>query len=152
MVELAVAIGIVLSLVFIELIGMAAGGIIVPGYIALQLGSPDRLIGMIIISFVTFLTIKQISRITFLFGRRQMVASLLVGTLYAIVSHHLMFFNISDSTFELSAVGWVVPGLIAHWAVKQGYLKTIAMLILISVLVRFIVIIAFNGELIPTLY
>ena len=42
MIEFAVAIGIVLSLFFIEAFGMAAGGIIVPGYVALQLGSPDR--------------------------------------------------------------------------------------------------------------
>lgn len=152
MVELAVTIGIVLSLVFIEVIGMAAGGIIVPGYIALQLGEPDRLIGMILISFITFLGLKLIGKFTFLFGRRQMVVSLLIGTIFAIVSHHFMFFNTSESTLELSAVGWVVPGLIAHWSIKQGYVKTLAMLTLISVLVRFIVIIVSNGSIIPTLY
>ncbi len=152
MIELAVAIGIVLSLFFIEAFGMAAGGIIVPGYVALQLGSPDRLIGMIVIAFATFLTIKLLGKFTFLFGRRQMVVSLLIGTIYAIFSHHFMFFNTAANTMEFSAVGWVVPGLIAHWAIKQGFLKTLSMLSIISVLVRLIVIIVFGGNTIPDLY
>ncbi|MGD1846061.1 MAG: poly-gamma-glutamate biosynthesis protein PgsC [Salibacteraceae bacterium] len=152
MIELAVTFGIVMSLIFIEAFGMAAGGIIVPGYIALQLGEPDRLIGMVLIALLTFLTLKVIGKFTFLFGRRQMVVALLIGTLYAIVSHHVMYFNTADSTLELSAVGWVVPGLIAHWAMKQGFTKTMSMLAIISVLVRFMVILVFNGSTIPNLY
>ncbi len=152
MIEVAVTIGIVLSLFFVEAFGMAAGGIIVPGYIALQIGEPDRLIGMVTVAFATFLIIKLISKFTFLFGRRQMVVSLLIGTILAIVSHHFMFFNTAKTTIELSAIGWVVPGLVGHWSVKQGFIKTIAMLAIISILVRFIVIIINNGALIPDLY
>ncbi len=152
MIELAVTIGIILSLFFIEAFGMAAGGIIVPGYVALQLGTPDRLIGLVVIAFVTFLTIKFISRFTFLFGRRQMVVSLLIGTIYAIISHHFLFFNTAENTLEFSAVGWVVPGLIAHWSAKQGFIKTLAMLAIISVLVRLVVIIVYSGNTIPELY
>ena len=152
MIELAVTIGVILSLFFVEVFGMAAGGIIVPGYVALQLGTPDRLIGLVVIALLTFLTLKLIGRYTFLFGRRQMVVALLVGTIYSIFSHHFMFFNTSESTLELSAVGWVVPGLIAHWAAKQGFVKTIGMLGTISVLARLLVIIIYNGQLIPDLY
>ncbi len=152
MIELAVTIGIILSLFFIEAFGMAAGGIIVPGYVALQLGTPDRLIGLVVIAFATFLTIKFVGRFTFLFGRRQMVVSLLIGTIYAIISHHFLFFNTAENTVEFSAVGWVVPGLIAHWSVKQGFVKTLAMLAIISVLVRLVVIIVYNGNTIPELY
>ena len=152
MIELAVTIGIVLSLLFIEAFGMAAGGIIVPGYIALQLTAPDRLIGVVVIALITFLLVKLISRYTFLFGRRQMVVALLIGTVFSILSHHYMFFNTNSTTLEFSAVGWVVPGLIAHWSVKQGYLKTLSMLAITSVLVRLLVILFFWGEIIPDLY
>lgn len=152
MIELAVVIGIILSLFFVEAFGMAAGGIIVPGYVALQLGTPDRLVGLVIIALATFLVIQLIGRFTFLFGRRQMVVSLLVGTIFSIVSHHYGFFNTTSSTLEFSAVGWVVPGLVAHWASKQGFVKTMSMLSLISVIVRLFVIIAFNGKTIPQLY
>lgn len=152
MIELAVTLGIILSLFFIEAFGMAAGGIIIPGYVALQIGSPDRIIGLMIISFITFLIIKLIGRYTFLFGRRQMVVSLLVGTILAIFSHHFMFYNTHETTVEFSAVGWVVPGLIAHWSVKQGYLKTISVLAILSVLVRLIVISVFDFNPIQNFY
>jgi hypothetical protein len=51
---------------------------------------------------------------------------------------------------QLQAVGWVVPGLIAHWFGKQGIFRTLCVLFITSVLVRLIVILIFNGELLPT--
>ncbi len=146
MIELAVTLGITLSLLFIEAFGMAAGGIIVPGYVALELASPDRLIGLLLISLLTFGALKGIGKFTFLFGRRQMVVALLIGTILSIASHQLLIINTGESTIHLSAIGWVVPGLIAHWAAKQGYLKTISMLTVISVLIRLIIIVANNGN------
>ena len=91
MIELAVTLGIVFSLFFIEVFGMAAGGIVIPGYIALQLNHPDRLIGTLIISLLTFFIIKLIARYTFLFGRRQMVVAVMIGTILSIVSHTVDF-------------------------------------------------------------
>ncbi len=152
MIELAVTLGIILSLIFIEIFGIAAGGIVIPGYIALQLNHPDRLLGTLIISLLTYLSIIGISKFTFLFGRRQMVVAVLVGTILSIISHHLFIFNTATSTLEFSAVGWIVPGLIAHWSVKQGYFKTISMLTITAIVVRLIVIISFNGMPFPDLY
>ncbi|MEL6809852.1 MAG: poly-gamma-glutamate biosynthesis protein PgsC [Bacteroidota bacterium] len=152
MIELSVTLGIIISLFFIEKFGMAAGGIIIPGYIALQLTTIDRLLGLVVISFVTYLLIKMIGRFTFLFGRRQMVVALLIGTILSIVSHHFLIFNTSSSTVELSAIGWVIPGLIAHWAAKQGFVKTLAMMAVTSVIVRLLVILCFLGESLPELY
>ena len=148
MIELAITLGIVLSLFFIEAFGLAAGGVIIPGYIALQLTHPDHIIGTVITSFATYLIITLISKFTFLFGRRQMVVALLVGTLLSILSHNLLEFNTTNSTAEFSAIGWVIPGLIAHWAAKQGYVKTLSMLAVTSIIVRFAVIICFKGALI----
>ncbi len=151
MVELAITLGIVLSLFFIEAFGLAAGGVIIPGYIALQLNTPDKLIGTVIISLATYLIILLISKFTFLFGRRQMVVALLVGTLLSILSHHFLIFNSGDSTAEFSAIGWVIPGLIAHWSAKQGYPKTLAMLAITSIIVRLTVILCFGGSLISNI-
>jgi len=151
MIELAITLGIVFSLIFIELFGMAAGGVIIPGYISLQLTNVDKILGTLLIAFITFLIITLISKFTFLFGRRQMVVALLVGTLLSIISHHYLYVNTETSTVEFSAVGWVIPGLIAHWSIKQGFMKTISMLAITSVLVRFLVIIFFNGNLLPNI-
>ena len=149
MIELSVTLGLVFSLLSYEIFGLAAGGIVVPGYIALQLSTPDRLAGTIIVSLLTFLIIKLLSNYTFLYGRRQMVMCLLVGCLLANFSRHFLMIDVTSSTIQLQAVGWVIPGLIAHWFSKQGIFKTLAVLFITSVLVRLIVIILFNGELFP---
>jgi gamma-polyglutamate biosynthesis protein CapC len=149
MIELAVTLGLVFSLISYEVFGLAAGGIVVPGYIALQLSEPDRLLGTMIVSLVTFLVIKTLGSYTFLYGRRQMVMSLLVGCLLANISRHFLSIDLTSSSIQLQAVGWVIPGLIAHWFAKQGIFKTICVLLITSVLVRLIVIILFNGELFP---
>jgi len=56
--------------------------------------------------------------------------------------------DISENTYHLEALGWVIPGLIAHWIDKQGIVKTISMLVITSVIVRFSVILFYNGALI----
>lgn len=149
MVELAITLGLIFSLLSYEFFGVAAGGIIVPGYIALQLGSVERLAGIFIVSGITFLIVKILGRYTFLYGHRQMVVSLLVGGLLANFSRYFLSFEIGTSTIELHAVGWVIPGLIGYWFARQGIFKTIAALMITAVLVRLIVIISFNGQLIP---
>jgi hypothetical protein len=57
MVELAITLGLIFSLLSYEVFGLAAGGIVVPGYIALQLAQPDRLAGIILVSLSTYLII-----------------------------------------------------------------------------------------------
>ena len=128
--------------------GLAAGGIVVPGYFALQLSHPDQIVATIAISIITSMIIKLIGRYTFLYGRRQMVLALLVGCILALLSHHFLVLDISENTYHLEALGWVIPGLIAHWIDKQGIVKTISMLVITSVIVRFSVILFYNGALI----
>jgi poly-gamma-glutamate biosynthesis protein PgsC/CapC len=149
MIEIAITLGLVFSLLSYEVFGLAAGGIVVPGYIALQLSHPDRLIGIVVVSFVTYLIIKVLGNYTFLYGRRQMVLSLLVGCLLANFSRYFMNIDLASGTMELQAVGWVIPGLIAHWFGKQGVFKTLNVLFVTSVLVRLIIILVFAGALLP---
>jgi len=149
MIELAITLGLVLSLLSYEVFGLAAGGIVVPGYIALHLSQPDRMMGVLLVSLLTYLIVKVVSNYTFLYGRRQMVVSLLLGALLANFSRQFLTFNIASTAVELTAVGWVVPGLIAHWFGKQGIFKTLCVLLVTSVVVRLIVIALFGGDLLP---
>ncbi|HZK06753.1 MAG TPA: poly-gamma-glutamate biosynthesis protein PgsC [Bacteroidales bacterium] len=149
MIELAITIGLVFSLLSYEVFGLAAGGIVVPGFVALQLTHPDRLLGILGVSLLTFLIIKILSNYTFLYGRRQMVLSLLIGVLLANFSRYFLSINIASTSLELAAVGWVIPGLIAHWFAKQGIFQTISVLFVSSVLVRLFLILLFAGALLP---
>lgn len=149
MIELAITLGLVFSLLSYEIFGLAAGGIVVPGYIALQMSNPDRIISTLIISLITLITVKIIGKYTFLYGRRQMVVSLLVGGIFSNFLREFFTLSIFLTTLELRAVGWVIPGLIAHWFAKQGIVKTVMVLTITAILVRFLVIIFFGGRLIP---
>lgn len=149
MIELAITLGLILSLLSYEIFGLAAGGIVVPGYIGLHLSQVDRMAGVLLVSLVTYLIVKVMSYYTFLYGRRQMVVSLLIGALLANFSRQFLTFNVGAATAELTAIGWVVPGLIAHWFGKQGIFKTLCALLVTSVIVRLAVIILFDGQLFP---
>ena len=78
-VQAAVGIGVIISLVFSELLGASAGGIVVPGYIALYLDKPMQILGTLIISLITWGIIRLIGNFTLLFGKRRMVLSILIG-------------------------------------------------------------------------
>ncbi len=149
MIELAITLGLIFSLLAYEVFGLSAGGIVVPGYIALQLSHPDKIIGIFAVSLLTFLIIKVLGKYTFLYGRRQMVLSLLIGCLLANFSRHFFVVNISSTIVELNAVGWVVPGLLAHWFAKQGIYKTVSVLSVTAVLDSLIIILLFGGALLP---
>ncbi|MBT7311770.1 poly-gamma-glutamate biosynthesis protein PgsC, partial [bacterium] len=45
MIYQAIGLGLVISLIFSEVMGVAAGGLIVPGYIAMYLDQPLRIVG-----------------------------------------------------------------------------------------------------------
>jgi gamma-polyglutamate biosynthesis protein CapC len=149
MIETAIALGLVSSLFFVDAFGLAAGGIVVPGYFALQLSHIDQVAATFAIAILTSIIVKIIGRYTFLYGRRQMVMCLLVGCILALISHHFLVFDVSENTFRLEALGWVIPGLIAHWIDKQGIIKTASMLVITAVIVRFSVILLYNGSLMP---
>ena len=149
MVEVAITLGLVLSLLAYEGFGLAAGGLVVPGYIALQLGAPERLAGVFVVALLTLGILRLVSRWTFVFGRRQLVLCVLVGCLLSIASRNFLGFDVGLTTVELYAVGWVVPGLIANWFLKQGVVRTLCAIVITSALVRFVVILAFGGSLLP---
>ncbi len=149
MVEVAITLGLVLSLLAYEGFGLAAGGLVVPGYIALQLGAPERLAGVFVVALVTVAILHLVARYTFVFGRRQLVLCVLVGCLLSIFSRGYLRFDVGLSTVELYAVGWVIPGLIANWFLKQGIVRTMCTIVITSTLVRFLVILCFGGALLP---
>ncbi|MDD3051718.1 MAG: poly-gamma-glutamate biosynthesis protein PgsC [Candidatus Cloacimonetes bacterium] len=146
MIEAAVGIGVFLSLLFSELLGASAGGIVVPGYIAMNLDRPKNIIGTLIVSFITLLLIKFISLFTILYGKRRMVLSILLGFICGWVFKYLNIGGITVNDLEMQSIGFIIPGLIANWMERQGIPKTISVMLLSAVIVRLILIIISGGE------
>ncbi len=145
----SIGIGMFLSLLLTETIGLAAGGIVVPGYIALVLHRPAQVISTIGIGIITYLIVRLLSFYLIIYGRRLLIVSILVGYLIAYFTKISPPISINAIAIDIETVGFVIPGLIAYWIARQGIIPTLAAMIIVSSLVRFIIIIIHNGVVIP---
>lgn len=146
MVEAAVGLGVIISLLFSELLGASAGGIVVPGYIAMYLHRPTMIIGTIAVSLATLILIKLISSVTLLYGKRRMVLSILIGFILGWATRNIIFINVTIYDLKMQSIGYIIPGLIANWMERQGIFRTLFTMIIAAVLVRLILIIIAGGE------
>jgi len=121
-----IGIGMVLSLFLTETLGVTAGGIIVPGYIAMNLESPERLVITFGVSILTFLIIKLLSKFIMVYGKRRLVLALLIGFLLGYLSRSENMITVGLGTTDLIVIGNIIPGLIANWMDRQGVLRTIS--------------------------
>ena len=121
-----IGIGMVLSLFLTETLGVTAGGIIVPGYIAMNLESPERLVITFGVSILTFLIIKLLSKFIMVYGKRRLVLALLIGFLLGYLSRSENMITAGLGTTDFIVIGNIIPGLIANWMDRQGILRTIS--------------------------
>ena len=147
MAELSIGIGLFINIVFVEVIGIAAGGMVVPGYIALHLDSPLNVLSTVLVAFATFGMVRFLSRFLIIYGHRHLMFSILTGFLltraFNFASDQGLFL---EASLQMRAIGMIVPGLIAYWMERQGVLETICGLVIGSVTTRFILIMVLGGE------
>ncbi len=143
----AIGIGLVVSLVFSESMGLAAGGLVVPGYIALSLRDPIQVVMTLVLGFATFLCIRLLGNFMVLYGRRRTVVIILIGFVLGWFFRNLMVLEIAGDTIELAAIGYIIPGLVGMWIDRQGMTETTATLITSGVLVRLVLILIYGGEM-----
>ena len=141
----AVGIGMFLSLILTETIGLAAGGIVVPGYIALVLHNPIQVIITIVVGIITYLIVKLISLYIIIYGRRLLIVSILIGYLIAYITKISPMVAMNTLSINIETIGFVIPGLIAYWIARQGIIPTLSAMIIVSSLVRLTIIIIHNG-------
>ncbi len=142
---LSIGIGLVVSLMFAELFGLAVGGMVVPGYIALQLTNPLDVLLTLGAGFATFALVRAMSSFLIIYGKRRTVLMILVGYLLGTLIRitHLS----SMLGYDFNVIGYIIPGLIAIWLDRQGVVETISSLITASVVVRLVLIITVGTEL-----
>ena len=133
--EYVLVIGVVTSLLFTELLGVSPGGVIVPGYIALYLREPLRLGATLLDAGMAFLLVRLLGRYLVLFGRRRYALFLLAGFLARFLMERLVP-GILPEAPVLAAVGWLIPGIVAADADRQGPLATAAALAAAALVVR----------------
>ena len=144
-VTLAIAIGLVVSLLFTEVFGLSGGGMIVPGYLALYMKQPSSILLTLLVAFVTFGVVKAISQVAIVYGRRRIVLMVLFGFLIGSVVRYLLGSGPTNpdtmSSGCICVVGFIVPGLIALWMDRQGIVETLGPLATSSIVVRLVIVV-----------
>lgn len=149
----AIGIGLAVSLLFSELFGLAAGGMVVPGYIAIFLGKPMDVLLTLSASILTYFIVHMLSSFVIIYGRRRTVMMILVAYIVRMLMELIPFdslasielLSIGDPSFKV--VGYIIPGLIAIWIDRQGMIETLAALIAASVAIRLVLILIYGSDL-----
>jgi poly-gamma-glutamate biosynthesis protein PgsC/CapC len=148
MFEVAIGLGVLMSLFFLETFGAAAGGIVVAGYVAMYLHQPITILATLIISMIVYLIVKILGKFMFIYGRRRMVITVLLGFIIGWAARYYGVFASISTDYSVNVIGFIIPGLIANAMEKQGILRTLSIMIVAAVLVRLLLVIIFRGVLI----
>ena len=133
---LYLGIGLVVSLLYAEIFGIAPGGIIVPGYLALGLGDPVAVSITLGVSLLTFFVVRVLTNVTIIYGRRRTVLMLLIGFLLGSLVRAILGVGTPVGPFEVDVIGYIIPGLIAIWMDRQGLTVTVSSALTASVVTR----------------
>ncbi len=141
MVELAIGLGLALGLLASEVFGLAAAGLVAPGYLALYLDQPGRLLATVLVALATWAFVRfGVARVIVLYGRRRFAVTVLSGYLLNAALEQA-FLAFPSAPVELRAIGYIVPGLIANAALSQGLFATLGMTFLVASAVRLVLVI-----------
>ena len=145
MIEISIGLGIILSLILSEALGVTAGGIIVPGYISLFLHEPVQVLSTFSVAILVWFIIITLSRVMFLYGKRRIVLALILGFFFGYLSR--VTYIDSETINSVAVIGNIIPGLIANWMDRQGVVRTLSVVLLTAVIVKLLVMILFGGAI-----
>jgi poly-gamma-glutamate biosynthesis protein PgsC/CapC len=147
LISLSIGIGLVVSLTFSEMLGLTAGGMVVPGYVALYMDRPIIIILTLVVSYLTYFIVHSLSAVMIIYGRRRTVLMILVGFAMGALLRSFGTLPLPMTTIDLSIIGYIIPGLIAIWIDRQGLIESFSALLIASVIVRLILILITGGEM-----
>lgn len=125
--------GVAISLIFSELTGLSPAGLVVPGYIALCLQTPVRVVYTLAIALLSWIAAKALSRWMILYGRRRFAVLILLSFLL-----NELIVGAGILPYDPGMIGVLVPGIIANEVEKQGLVKS---LLSLSIVVGLLVLV-----------
>ncbi len=129
--------GLVIGFLFYELSGYTAGGVIAPAYFALYLHSPLRILSTVAAAFLVWVLIEQLSRYLLIFGRRRLMISIILGFCVKILLESIVA-QVNITYYDMTVVGYIIPGLIANEMSRQKPIPTLASLVVVTALVTLV--------------
>ena len=118
--------GILASLLYTELTGLSPAGLIVPGYLVLSLQSPHRVLYTAVVVLLTLLSAKLLNRWIILYGRRQFAVMVVLSAVIHMGISSLQGAQLPD------LIGTLIPGIIANDCLRQGVVKSLCSLAIVT--------------------
>jgi gamma-polyglutamate biosynthesis protein CapC len=148
---LSIGIGLIVGFLLGEFFGLVAGGMVVPGYLALNLTQPMTVVLTLLTGLATFWIVRGLSSVLIIFGRRRIALTVLIAFLLGMLVRSLFasyeVITIFGETYNV--IGYIIPGLIAISIDRQGVIETFSMALTSAVIVRLVLIILI-GSTLPT--
>lgn len=149
----AIGIGLAVSLLFSELFGLASGGMVVPGYVALYMDRPVDILLTLATAVVTYFIVHLMSTFIIIYGRRRTTLMILVAYIVRLLIElapvsmlsRIEPLNVGEPAFEV--IGYIIPGLIAIWIDRQGIVETLSALVAASIAIRLLLILIYGVDL-----
>jgi poly-gamma-glutamate biosynthesis protein PgsC/CapC len=146
--SVSIGIGLGVSLLLSEFLGIAGGGLVVPGYLALHLTEPITVAVTLAAGLAAFVFVRALSSLIILYGRRRTVLMILAGYLTGMIARYLIHTHGAPEVLgEHAVVGFIIPGLIAVWLDRRGVVESLCSLVTASVVVRLILILIFGARI-----
>lgn len=134
MYDIAIIVSTICSFLTYEAFGYYSGGVITAGYFAMFIFQPARIAFSLVLAVLICLTAKLIEKYTIFFGRRRFYFLIALSAIISwIINKYLM--SAFSLSFDIRIIGHIIPGLIANDMYKQGMFKTIAVLLILSIVV-----------------
>jgi len=153
--RLTIILGIVVSTIIYKRSGSTLGGVIVCGYLALFIGQPMHIVATLVFSYITYQIVYKILQQRFMLnGRKLFEVEILVGLIFQVlwITVIRLFGMINIDLTVLYAIGFVLPGVIAHDMGRQGPRNTLGSILLgVSIVALIIFPLAAIEELLPNL-
>lgn len=137
MLDNIIVLGILVSIIFYEWTEISPGGVIVPGYIALFLDNPKRIITTVMLSILTYATVRLLSKYIVIYGRRKFSVFMIVSFLIRfIIGNFLGVLDFPISTALI--IGYLIPGIIALDMDRQGIIKTLSAMFIVAFVLKIV--------------
>ena len=146
-IALSIGLGMIFSLLLSEIVGLTAGGIIVPGWIAIHLHNPMSIFITFFISIIVYLIVQFISKFVFIYGKRRLVISLLLGFIFGLIFNTFIVDYLLLNDNYIYSIGFIIPGMIANWMNRQGVIRTITVIMITAPIVQLIIIVLTQGKI-----
>lgn len=150
--SLSIGIGLIVGLLFVEYIGLYAGGMVVPGYLALDMHTPGNIVLTIVDAIIIYLIMQLLSKFLIIYGRRRVALIVLIAFLLGVTMRQIFSSLYVATTLghAYSVIGYIIPGLIALAIERQGLIETVTSLISASIIVRLFLILTIGPVLLSS--